>query len=233
MEEGDGARVRRLFPVAGCRNADPFVLFDEFRVTPPAGFPPHPHRGFEAITYMFDGSFRHEDNLGNRSTVSRGGAQRFTAGRGLVHSETPGGSTVSHGIQLWINLAKAKKKIAPEYQQVNADAFPEVTKGNVFIRTIVGKGSPLKLKTPVVYLDISFTDADSYTIDLPAASRQLLIYVASGQVEMEGVRLEAGQAALNPKTVPVQVHADGKARLIALSGHIHGESIYQHGPFVD
>lgn len=87
--EGDSAEVNRLFPVHGFMNFDPFVLWDDFTIRPGAGFPDHPHRGFEGVTYVIKGSVNHTDNLGNNSTVHHGGMQRFTAGKGIIHSEMP------------------------------------------------------------------------------------------------------------------------------------------------
>jgi redox-sensitive bicupin YhaK (pirin superfamily) len=98
--EGAGARVKRLFPTSQLRNFDPFVLLDEFLVEPPASFPSHPHRGFKAITYMLEGGFHHTDDLGNDSIVLAGGLQKFTAGRGIVHSELPGTKGLNRGLQL-------------------------------------------------------------------------------------------------------------------------------------
>ena len=124
VPEGDGVDVKRLFPLPGFMNFDPFVLWDHFDIGAGRGFPNHPHRGFEAITYMFAGGMNHKDNLGNESFVTAGGAQRFTAGSGLVHSEMPAEQGQSNGIQLWINLPQRLKQSAPEYQQVNEDKFP-------------------------------------------------------------------------------------------------------------
>ena len=232
MEEGEGATVRRLFPVAGCRNIDPFVLFDEFFVTPPAGFPPHPHRGFEAITYMFDGSFQHEDNLGNSSIVDAGGAQRFTAGSGLVHSEMPKGNTVSHGIQLWINLAKAQKQVDPAYQQVNASEFPENTDNGVLVRTLVGDGSPLQLKTAINYLDIEFSQPTKLIIPLNSHAFSML-YVVQGELQLEGQKLVAGQAAVDEGRAEIKLESGARARAVFVAASPHGEPIFQHGPYVD
>ncbi len=101
MDEGEGARVKRLFPTNNYDgHHDPFVLMDEFFVSPPSGFPTHEHRGFEAITYMLDGSFRHEDNQGNKAEIGSGGVQAFNAGKSIKHSEAPGNEKLSHGIQL-------------------------------------------------------------------------------------------------------------------------------------
>jgi redox-sensitive bicupin YhaK (pirin superfamily) len=118
--EGDKVIVKRLFPVAGLRNHDPFVLWDHFEVAAGSGFPPHPHRGFEAITYLFSGNMSHEDNLGNSSIIGPGGAQRFSAGKGIIHSEMSGGEEPARGIQLWINLPKRLKHIDPDYQETAA-----------------------------------------------------------------------------------------------------------------
>jgi len=149
VSEGDGIEVKRLMPVASLRNFDPFVLWDHFDIVS-GGFPNHPHRGFEAITYMFGGGMKHKDNLGNQGTVFAGGAQRFTAGKGMIHSEMPDGKAV--GIQLWINLPKRLKDIEPDYQQV--DMIPEEMSDGVNIHTIVGESGCIQLKADVEYLDV-------------------------------------------------------------------------------
>lgn len=231
MEEGDGAEVRRLFPVAGLRNHDPFVLFDHFAVSPPAGFPPHPHRGFEAITYMFEGRFRHEDSLGNKSEVGPGGAQRFTAGKGIVHSEMPAGEDVGRGIQLWINLAKKDKGIEPDYQEVKADAIPERKENGCRIRSIVGSEGPVRLNTPVVYEDIIFSSNGQYDTDIPAGFRGL-VYVIKGEIKTKDASLGEGDAmTLSAGRLTLSSQKDSRAVMVA--GQPHGEPIYQHGPFVD
>ncbi|RMH38120.1 MAG: pirin family protein, partial [Gammaproteobacteria bacterium] len=112
VPEGDGVTVQRLMPVPGLRHFDPFVLWDHFDIAG-GGFPPHPHRGFEAITWLFSGAMHHKDNLGNAGTIHAGGAQRFTAGRGITHSEMP--ESAAAGIQLWINLPQRLKSIEPDY----------------------------------------------------------------------------------------------------------------------
>ena len=103
-QEGADAFVHRLFPVPrSTLNWDPFVLWDHFTLQGGTGFPPHPHRGFEGITYVLEGAMQHADSLGNRSSVQAGGIQRFTAGRGIEHSETPAPEGATNGIQLWVN----------------------------------------------------------------------------------------------------------------------------------
>jgi hypothetical protein len=107
--EGDGAEVRSLFPLPSLMNFDPSVLWDDLSISAGAGFPDHPHRGFEGVTYVFQGSIRHKDNPGNDSTVTRGGLQRFTAGSGIVHAEMTAADGVTRGIQMWLNLPSPLK----------------------------------------------------------------------------------------------------------------------------
>jgi hypothetical protein len=232
MDEGAGARVRRLFPIPGLRHHDPFVLFDNFSVGPDAGFPPHPHRGFEAITYMLDGAFQHKDNLGNRSVVSSGGAQRFTAGRGLVHSEMPAAPELNRGIQLWINLAQRDKHIDPGYQQVDAADFPQQATASGTVRTIVGPGSPLSLHTPVLYLDISLIRDGRHTVDIPAGYRGLL-YIISGKIAAAGESLDAGDALLLTEMPQLTLQAATDTRCVLVAGAPHNEPIRQHDSYVD
>lgn len=229
--EGAGAEVHRLFPLPGFMNFDPFVLWDHFTVSGDAGFPDHPHRGFEAITYMFEGGMQHTDNLGNQSTVYPGGAQRFTAGRGIVHSEMPEGA-VSRGIQLWINLPQRLKDLPPAYQQVNADELPVTETNGVTIRTLVGADSPLELQTPVLYQDISFAAGSKYRVE-PSTGQRGLIYLVDGEVSINDSLVNQGQALFIDNQQPLLITATTDARLMLALGQPHGEPIRQHGPFVD
>jgi len=191
MSEGDGVDVNRLFPVRSDRmNFDPFVLWDNFNIGAGHGFPTHPHRGFEAITYMFTGSIEHKDNLGNHSTVTAGGAQRFTAGRGIEHSEMPASDGMSNGIQLWINLAKNLKSIEPDYQQVDKENIPVKNIDGGQISIIVGDDSPVKLKTPVRYLEVSLDNEASLIESVPNDFRGF-IYLLSGKLEVNKRRLSS------------------------------------------
>jgi redox-sensitive bicupin YhaK (pirin superfamily) len=213
-------------------NFDPFVLWDHFYVSPGNGFPDHPHRGFEAITYLFSGAMQHTDNLGNQSTVGPGGAQRFTAGSGIVHSEMPGAEGVSEGIQLWINLPKRLKSIDAEYQQLNADDIPEYTQGGGRIRVIVGEGSALHLHTPVRYLDIQLQDGAEYQ-EAVADSHRAIIYVRQGAIEYEDQSVSAGESLLIENAEKIKIKARETSQLMLCVGIPHGEPIKQHGPFVD
>jgi len=233
MAEGQGAVVKRLFPLGPQRmNFDPFVLWDHFYLQPGTGFPDHPHRGFEAITYLFEGAMHHQDNLGNDSIVSAGGAQRFTAGRGLVHSEMPAATGPTSGIQLWINLSRQQKSIEPAYQALDSDDIPETAIAGGRVRTIVGEGSPLALRTPVVYLDIALEAGATYSLPLAKGYRGI-VYPGSGSVQVLGKPLADGQACLFDQIEMLNIQADTPARCMLAAGQPHGEPIRQHGPYVD
>ena len=231
--EGDAVEVNRLFPVPGrLMNHDPFVLWDDFRIQPGAGFPTHPHRGFEAITYLFEGAISHADNLGNQSTVGAGGAQRFTAGRGIEHSEMPGGRGVSHGIQLWINLPQRLKAIAPDYQEVLAAAIPEEPVPGGRVRIIVGDASPLRLRTAVDYREVNLDKGAHYGGAMPA-SHQGFIYVVDGELSLDSSTITAGRACFLEPGRPWELRVVEPAHFMVCSGSPHREPIRQHGSFVD
>lgn len=232
VPEGDGVEVKRLFPLHGFMNFDPFVLWDHFNIGPGHGFPDHPHRGFEAITYMFNGGMNHKDNLGNESFVTRGGAQRFTAGRGMVHSEMPADSGESNGIQLWINLPKELKQIDPAYQQVDAAEFPlhEFSGGQAKI--LVGPGSPLLLKTGVIYQHVKLEKDAQYELQLTAGMRGI-VYLLHGALDVNQEPLMPDQALFIEQQTALKFNAAEAAEFMVCMGVPHGEPIRQHGPYVD
>jgi len=229
VPEGDGVTVNRLLPVHGRMNFDPFVLWDHFDINS-GGFPPHPHRGFEAITYMFAGGMQHKDNLGNEGTVHAGGAQRFTAGKGIVHSEIPSGHAA--GIQLWINLPQRLKGIAPAYQQVEKGNITEQISAGTSIAHIVSERGAIKLHTDVEYLDIHMQADGVLERNVPAGMRGI-VYVVSGDVSVTGKALQAGQATFVESEASLTLKASSEARLMWCFGRPQHEPIHQHGPFVD
>ncbi|MDQ6989753.1 MAG: pirin family protein [Mariprofundaceae bacterium] len=228
VPEGDGVVVKRLMPSQNLRNYDPFVLCDHFDIES-GGFPDHPHRGFEAITYMLAGGMQHADNLGNRSTVYAGGAQRFTAGKGIVHSEIPQGRAV--GLQLWINLPQKLKHIEPAYQQVDAADIKVEKKDGVLLRHIVGEAGII-LQTPVLYLDISLLPQSHYEVHIPDGFRGF-VYVLQGHVWLQEQHLHASEALFIEGVQHLQIQAKDNSQIMVCFGLPHGEPIYQHGPFVD
>ena len=234
MLEGQGVVVNRLFPVtSGRMNHDPFVLFDHFAVEQGQGFDTHPHRGFEAITYLFSGSMNHKDNLGNDSTISGGGAQIFCAGRGISHSEMPAGKEVTRGIQFWINLEKKLKTIEPSYQLVAAEEIPVLDFDGGSRTIIVGEGSPVKLQNDISYEYISLDNGASYKLE-GIEGLHGLMYLLSGKLEVGQVTLEDAQSLLfDGDNKSLLIKAQSECRLMLASGRPHCEPIRQFGPYVD
>lgn len=232
MTEGAGVAVNRLMPVAQIRNFDPFVLFDHFSLKPGVGFPEHPHRGFEAITYLFNGEIEHRDNLGHVSRVGAGGAQRFTAGAGLVHSEMPSKQGVTDGIQLWINLAKADKNRAPSYQEAPAETIIDTPVLGGVLREIVGANGPITLRTPVIYQHLQLDAGHHYRLAL-APDWRAVVYLRDGEIQLKQNRLTQGQAALLEQESEISIQAVQTASIIIAAGRPHHQKIVQHGPYVD
>jgi hypothetical protein len=230
--EGEGAEVNRLFPIQNFMNFDPFVLWDDFTVPPSAGFPDHPHRGFEGVTYIFEGSMQHKDNLGNESTVQPGGLQRFTAGKGMIHSEMPSPGSTTRGIQLWVNLPKSLKQENPAYQQVNADAVPVRDISGGTVRELAGQNSPLQLKTPVRYLDVQLEAGGQLLEEMPDEFRGF-VYMIEGTANVNGNSLSRGSALFYDGDATVDVSTDESCRFMVCFGQPHDEPIHQHGPYVD
>lgn len=233
-QEGEGVVVKRLFPVRReMMNFDPFVLWDHFELTPGSGFPQHPHRGFEAITYLFEGGVEHKDNLNNASTVFSGGAQRFTAGKGILHSEMPVKGAVSRGIQVWINLPRHLKQMVPDYQQVDEQDLPSELIDGVRVRTIVGTEESIRLQTSVQYLELSFLEATRHTVNVSPSHRGF-VYVVDGDVKVDNQLLEKGQACFFEQlTTELIIEGAQDAHVMVISGVPHKQPIYQHGPYVD
>ena len=247
--EGAGVPVRRVLPSrqATYRLVDPWLLLDEFKMESFGGgesFPPHPHRGFEIVTYMVEGSANHTDSEGNAGEVSAGGLQRITAGRGIWHGEGGGSGPAApvHGLQLWINLPRAEKQIPPGYQAVQSSEIPEKTVGDARVRVLVGDGSPTQLQTPAIYLDVTVTASGTTALTVPAGF-QGFAYVLDGGARFgaNGLHAAATQvvvlgpadsAAGGDTSFPVTAASEGVRFVLAAARPI-GETPYFNGPFVD
>lgn len=230
-EDGAGAKLHRLFPAPELRHLDPFVLFDDFDVTEPAGFPEHPHRGFEAFTYMIAGAFHHRDNLGNDSEIGPGGTQRFNSGRGARHSEMPGPGPSNRGMQLWVNLVADKKTMAPEYEGIAGADMPVTDRDGLRLRTVAGADSPVGLHTEVDIVDVQWLADASFTRELSTAHNGL-VYVLDGAIDLLGETVTARHAITLAPGV-AEIRAAAGTRLLWLGGRPHGQPIRQRGPFVD
>jgi hypothetical protein len=223
-------------------------MLDEFRSDDPddygAGFPDHPHRGFETVTYMLAGRMRHQDNHGNQGLLTAGGVQWMTAGRGLVHSEMPEQEDgLMHGFQLWLNLPSASKMIAPWYRDIPDSEIPTIKlESGVTVRVIAGsaegtRGAIERERTEPLYLDLQLPPASSYDAAIDP-SFNAFVYVYEGSIAVGEPSRVAGarQMALlenGGETNGVSLRASsGGGRALLVAGRPLGEPIAQYGPFV-
>jgi len=231
VEEGAGARVKRLFPTQYIRNLDPFVLFDDFAISPPAGFPDHPHRGFEILTLVIEGAIKHGDSLGNTEIIRGMGIQKITVGKGIVHSEMPATEGITRGIQLWINLPRTFKKTEPNYITLGEKDIPVVTHPGMREFLIAGEGTKIKFFTPVDSL-IEFTEEVSIHKPFPH-ERNVVIYPIRGTIVAEGIDVSEGTALLACRSKEIKLTSTRESLAVIISGKPIGEPIIQKGPFVD
>jgi redox-sensitive bicupin YhaK (pirin superfamily) len=250
--DGAGVRLRRVIGQPQLPDLDPFLMLDEFGTDKPedyiAGFPDHPHRGFETVTYMLDGRMRHRDNHGNEGVLVPGSVQWMTAGRGLVHSEMPEQQEGRmRGFQLWLNLPARDKMTPPKYQEFGPDRIPTATPApGVRVKVIAGhvgevSGPIAQPATDPTYLDLALEPGAQFTEALPADYAAFL-YVFEGSVTVG-----AGATARTVNTHElavldggVEVHlagltagADSKsARAILVAGRPLREPVAKYGPFV-
>lgn len=250
--EGAGVLVHRPFPSGALPVFDPFLLIDEmgpFDVAPNAakGFPDHPHRGFETVTYLLSGRFEHRDSYGHAGRINPGDVQWMTAGSGLVHSEAPeaefrrtGGRL--HGFQVWVNLPKRDKMIAPRYQELPKDRIPEASTpdGKVHVRVIAGEAlgvsARIDTRIPIQYLHFTIAPGASIEQAVPQASNALA-YVFQGTAILDGKRIPAHTMAAfhrDADRVRLEAAADSPepVQLLLLSGEPIGEPVARYGPFV-
>jgi len=239
--EGAGARVRRSIGRPELRNLDPFLMLDRFSVSPPAGFPNHPHRGFETVTYMLKGAFKHEDFCGHKGIIEAGDLQWMTAGKGIVHSEMPATSGENSGLQLWVNLAAKDKMMEPRYQELKAKDIPHVTKDGVTAIVIAGEALGVSAKvqtlTPTHYLHFIMDAKSELRQPIPEGWTSF-VYTLSGEARFGS---DDAKAAVKPNyTLVLSKEGNGllvktgeeKAEFVLISGKPIGEPIVQYGPFV-
>ncbi|KAI1314445.1 hypothetical protein EDD11_002189 [Mortierella claussenii] len=240
--EGVGARVRRSIGRPELRNHDPFLMLDEFDVDKNGGFPDHPHRGFETVTYMLEGQFQHEDFAGHKGTIGPGDLQWMTAGRGIVHSEMPVKSqTRAHGLQLWINLPKEHKMCEPQYQELLDGQIPRATpQEGVVVKVIAGEShgvqSKVYTRTPTMYLDFKMDKGKTVEQSIPSTFTGF-VYMLKGTIYI-GDKEFKGEAHHTltlsedgAETVKIATK-DQDAHFVLIAGEPLKEPIVQHGPFV-
>jgi redox-sensitive bicupin YhaK (pirin superfamily) len=241
--DGAGVRLTRVIGTPQLLQLDPFLLLDDFRSDNLddyiGGFPPHPHRGFETVTYLLAGKVEHRDNAGHAGVLQAGGVQWMTAGRGVVHSEMP---MQEHGLlagfQLWVNLPAAQKMTAPRYQEFGADAIPrERRQDGVELRVIAGKtaqgtrGPVSHLATPVSYFDISMPAGGRLVESLPE-SYNAFVYLVEGALVIGGETVPPLALAQLERGEVVEIEARSDSRLLLVAGEPLNETIARRGPFV-
>eukprot|EP01089_Gocevia_fonbrunei_P018704 TRINITY_DN6403_c0_g4_i2.p1 TRINITY_DN6403_c0_g4~~TRINITY_DN6403_c0_g4_i2.p1 ORF type:complete len:276 (-),score=65.95 TRINITY_DN6403_c0_g4_i2:82-909(-) len=238
-KDGDGAFIKRSIGTTKLDTLDPFLMLDEFFVTPPAGFPDHPHRGFETVTYMLDGAFKHADNKGHKGTINPGDLQWMTAGRGIVHSEQPATNGVNHGLQLWVNLAAKDKMCEPSYQELLSADIPEVNKDGVKVRIIAGESrgvsATVRTKTPTLYLDVKIEPSSKFTQPIDSEYNGF-VYVLSGAGLFGGDKEKGteGHTLVLGGGSELSIENDGKDMLhfVIVAGKPIKEPVAKYGPFV-
>lgn len=243
--DGAGVSLTRVLTGKLQRRLDPFLMLDAFASDDPddyiAGFPDHPHRGFETVTYMLAGNMRHRDSAGHEGLLQNGGVQWMTAGRGIVHSEMPEQKDgVMEGFQLWLNLPAQRKMSEPWYRDFASAEIPEyVTAEGVTVRVIAGVsngvvGAISREDTEPLYLDIHLPAGTTFLTALPA-SHNAFVYVYRGTVNIGKDSVASSRMGIltnAPEADGVTVSAQHEARLILVAGKPLHEAIAQYGPFV-
>lgn len=242
--EGAGVLLRRSISPRASNEQDPFLLFDHFAFNNPLegplrGFPMHPHRGIETVTYMLDGVTSHRDSLGNSGEIGPGDVQWMTSGRGILHEEMPRRSTSGniYGFQLWVNLPAAQKMSQPRYQEVNASTIPVVEKDGVTIRLVAGEvdgvnGPVTEIAASPLYMDVKLTPGSTFTHPIPRG-HTTLAYVFEGTGEFSGEVVESvSMLVFNDDGDQLEVKSDAGVRFMLIAGAPFKEPIVPYGPFV-
>lgn len=247
--DGAGVELTRVIGQPALNMLDPFLLLDAFRSDSPAdyiaGFPAHPHRGFETVTYLLAGHMRHKDNAGHEGVIEAGGIQWMTAGKGIVHSEMPEQQDgLLEGFQLWINLPAKHKMDAAAYQEFSADEIPLESRDNgIAVRVITGQtssGTQGPVKQPLtqpLYFDVQVPAGETFTETLPSG-HNAFVYVIHGPVKTEdadGATISLNRDDLGVFTQGDEINLTAKeqdVRFLIIAGKPLGEPVARGGPFV-
>ena len=238
--DGAGVSLKRIIGTSELNMLDPFLLLDEFGSDDPeeyiAGFPPHPHRGIETVTYMINGNFKHKDSAGNEGYLTDGSVQWMTAGRGVVHSEMPEQNEgLMRGFQLWLNLPKEKKMMDPSYKDIGSGDIPSVVFNGGIVkvisgeyRSVIGPGRP---QTEVMYLDIHMDKDSSIEVSIKDGWNAF-IYVYEGQIKTD-INVSKGKLAVLETDGTFSCNAEiNGSKYILGAGQPIREPVVRGGPFV-
>jgi len=242
--EGAGVLLRRSVSPRASNEYDPFLLFDHFAFNNPLegplrGFPTHPHRGIETVTYILDGSVSHRDSLGNAGIIGPGDVQWMTSGRGILHEEMPrrGPSGNIYGFQLWVNLPAAQKMSQPRYQEVNSSIIPVIEKDGATIRLVAGelegiRGPVTEIAASPLYMDVKLAPGSSFIYPVPSG-HTVLAYVFEGAGEFGDQIVESvSMAVFNDDGDQLEVKSATGVRFMLIAGAPFKETIVPYGPFV-
>ena len=242
--EGAGVRLLRSFAPQVSNQFDPFLLFDHFAFNEPpegalVGFPTHPHRGIETVTYMLTGTVHHRDSLGNSGIIAAGDVQWMTAGGGIMHAEMPrlDERSDNKGFQLWVNLPAARKMSSPHYQEVKADTIPEIEKDGVKVRLVTGEFArhtgPVKgIAAEPIYLEATLAPNTVFSLPTPKGHTCLAyLFEGGGTVQAEAIKSTRMLVFSEGDYLEIHAGVDG-ARLMLFAGAPFREPIAPYGPFV-
>jgi redox-sensitive bicupin YhaK (pirin superfamily) len=244
--EGAGVRLRRSISPQEGHRFDPFLLFDHFAFNDPVegpirGFPMHPHRGIETVTYILEGSVKHRDSLGNSGVIGAGDVQWMTSGRGILHEEMPkrGPSGVIYGFQLWVNLPAALKMSQPRYQEVTAASIPSVEKDGATVRVVSGeafgvRGPVTEIAANPIYLEVTLAPGAEFVQEvLPGQTVVAYVFEGSGSFgDGEAVSAVRMVEFADGDHIRAQADVNSSFRFMLMTGTPFREPIVPYGPFV-
>jgi redox-sensitive bicupin YhaK (pirin superfamily) len=242
--EGAGVLLKRSVSPRASNEYDPFLLFDHFAFNnplegPSRGFPTHPHRGIETVTYMLEGSVNHRDSLGNAGKIGSGDVQWMTSGRGILHEEMPRRSENGniYGFQLWVNLPAAQKMSQPRYQEVSAGEIPVVEKDGATVRLVAGefngtRGPVTEIAAAPLYMDVKLAPASKFILPIPSG-HTVLAYVFEGAGEFGDQVVESvSMVVFNDDGDQIEVKSETGMQFMLIAGAPFKEPIFPYGPFV-
>ncbi|MEX1058394.1 MAG: pirin family protein [Natronospirillum sp.] len=240
-QDGAGVNLSRIIGNPNMQRVDPFLMLDEFKSDDPkdyiAGFPSHPHRGFETVTYLLEGSMLHTDHMGSRGYLGPGSIQWMTAGRGIIHEERPQQENgMLWGFQLWVNLPAKDKMTDPRYQDIPAEEIPETAFEAGVVRVVAGElngavGPVSGVSTQPQFFDVRWEEDGDFVNDVPA-SHTGFIYAYKGTLTVGKQEIKEGEVAILSAGERVRISAKGDSGCLLVAGQPLNEPVVQYGPFV-
>jgi quercetin 2,3-dioxygenase len=239
--EGAGVKLKRVLGNDKNSTLDPFLLLDHFGSDDPKdyikGFPWHPHRGIETVTYMWDGEVAHGDSMGNKGVIKSGDLQWMTAGSGIIHQEMPQKyEGLMQGFQLWVNLPAKKKMIEPKYRGIEKEQIPTIQKNGMKIKVIAGKidgieGPVCDLAIDIEYFDVKLAESKTFE-HATDRNNTVFAYVVDGSIEVKDKTISTGQCAVFGEGDSIKISSKKSAHFLIASGEPLKESIAWGGPIV-